>query len=124
MHFGYRESDIAMWKEYDLESDETLINASDDKKFNVKGLDTVRSSFPKSFREFTKRVLISILKQAPKNTIDKMIVDFKASMSSMPFNEIARNTAVNKIEDFDHKKDKGFRNFPPVPLATSSCYCL
>ena len=56
-------------------------------KMMVKGLDTVRSSFPTAMKEMLSKVLDDILMDVPKEQLDKFIINFKNSMKLMDFNK-------------------------------------
>jgi DNA polymerase elongation subunit (family B) len=84
----------ALDKVYDLETNQDV------NKMVVKGLDVVRSSFPKAFREFMRQLLTDILKGTPKDAIDQHILEFKASLDDRNFLDIARNTAANNISEY------------------------
>jgi DNA polymerase elongation subunit (family B) len=97
----------AMKKVYDLESGIDLEKA----KQAVKGLDTVRSSFPPAFQKIMSQCLDSILNKRDKVTLDEMILNFRATLNTMSFEEVARNTGVKNISEYDNKKVKGFQSF-------------
>lgn len=84
----------ALDKVYDLETNQDV------SKMVVKGLDVVRSSFPKAFRDFMKQMLNDILKKTPKEQLDQKILDFKASLDDLNFLDIARNTSANNISEY------------------------
>ena len=69
-------------------------------KMMVKGLDTVRSSFPIAMREMLSKVLEDILMDVPKEKLDKFIINFKNSMKLMDFNKIAIPTSVKGIKKY------------------------
>lgn len=85
----------ALNKVYDLEKN----NTPDDSSV-VKGLDVVRSSFPKEFKNFLKKVLSDVLQKAPKDRLDESILKFKESMKDMNYLDIARNTSANNISKY------------------------
>lgn len=95
----------ALDKVYDLETDQDV------SKTVFKGLDVVRSSFPKAFREFTSQLLKDILKRIPKEQIDQNILDFKMSMKTMSYLDMARNTSANNISGFVLDNAKGLRTY-------------
>ena len=66
-------------------------------KMMVKGLDTVRSSFPMAMRKMLSKLLEDILMGVPKTELDKQIINFKNSMKLMDFNKIAIPTSVKGI---------------------------
>ena len=63
-------------------------------KMMVKGLDTVRSSFPTAMKEMLSKVLEDIMMDVPKNALDKFIINFKDSMKLVSFEKIAIPTGV------------------------------
>jgi DNA polymerase elongation subunit (family B) len=67
----------------------------DKKKFEVKGIDVVRTSFPAKFRTFLEEVLKMILAKKTKEEIDKRILEFRADLKNCTVMEIAKNTSVN-----------------------------
>jgi DNA polymerase elongation subunit (family B) len=98
----------AMWKVYDLESNIPL----ETPKLKVTGLDVVRSSFPPAFQKFMSKVLDSLLNKVPKTEIDEMILQFRKDMNGMEFKEVAINTSVKNISEYDEKKEKGLQHYP------------
>lgn len=98
----------AMWKVYDLEGNYSL----DEPKLLVKGLDTVRSSFPPAFKEIMSLCLTNILEKKDVSHLNDIILKFRDDMNQMEFKQIARNTSVQNISEFDSKKAKGFKSFP------------
>lgn len=75
-------------------------------KLDVKGLDVKRSSFPKAFQKIMSDVLISILKGKEEGEITDMIMDFKHSMPSLPFIDVAKNSAVKNMSKYISKKKR------------------
>ena len=65
-------------KERDIKEDFKKVN-----KMLVKGLDTVRSSFPAAMRVMLNKLLEDILMNVPKEKLDKFIINFKNSMKLM-----------------------------------------
>jgi DNA polymerase elongation subunit (family B) len=78
----------AMLKVYSMEFNKDI----DD--LEVKGLDTVRSSYPKVFRDFMREILMDILRGINKKDLDKKIIDFKAKMKDFNVEDVAKNTSV------------------------------
>lgn len=85
----------ALDKVYDLETNQDV------NKMVVKGLDVVRSSFPKAFREFMTQMLKDILKKTPKDIIDDKVLALKQSLDGVNYLEVARNTSANNITEYD-----------------------
>ena len=84
----------ALDKVYDLETNQDV------SKMVVKGLDVVRSSFPKAFGDFMRQMLKDILKGMNKDEMDNKILEFKASLDDRSYLDIARNTAANNISEY------------------------
>ena len=79
-------------------------------KLMVKGLDTVRSSFPVAMREMLSKVLEDILMSVPKTELDKFIINFKNSMKLMDFNKIAIPIGVKGIHKYHNKNGSIFKS--------------
>jgi DNA polymerase elongation subunit (family B) len=75
-------------------------------KLDVKGLDVVRSSFPKAFQDFMARMLRDILQGKSNEAVDTELLEFKQSLSSLDVALIAKGGAVKEIS----KYDKGGKN--------------
>ena len=69
-------------------------------KLEVKVLDIVRSSFPKSFQIIMKDILIDILKGKPKTDIDEYIISFKTQLNSLVYHEIAKTSSIKDIKKY------------------------
>ena len=69
-------------------------------KLDVKGLDVVRSSFPASFANLMKTVLIDILRGKTQNELRDLIMDFKHNMNQLNIAEIAKNSAIKGLKKY------------------------
>lgn len=69
-------------------------------ELKVVGLDVVRSSFPKSFKEIMKSVLIGILKGTPQDQVDELILGFKKNLSGILFAEVAKTSSIKDINKY------------------------
>jgi DNA polymerase elongation subunit (family B) len=87
----------AMLKVYDMELKKDI------DKLEVKGLDMVRSSYPKKFREFMGEVLMDLLKSTTKKELDAKILAFKAKMKDFELQDIAKNTGVAFVSKNENK---------------------
>ena len=63
----------------------------------IKGLDVVRSSYPKKFRDFMKGILTDILRGVPNADVNNKVVEFKGKMNEFNLEDIAKNTSVKFI---------------------------
>ena len=70
-------------------------------KLEVKGLDIVRSSFPKSFQRVMKDVMIDILKSKDKNEIDEYILTFKKNLNNIMIEEVAKTSSIKDIKKYE-----------------------
>ncbi len=94
-------------------------------KLMVKGLDTVRSSFPVAMREMLSKLLEDILMDVPKEQLDKFILNFKNSMKLMDFDKIAIPTSVKGIRKYRIKDSDMFRGYKlgtPVHVKSALFY--
>jgi DNA polymerase elongation subunit (family B) len=79
-------------------------------KLDVKGLDVVRSSFPKAFQDQMSGMLKDILMGKDNEYVDTKLLAFKASMISLPVNKIAKGGAIKELSKYDNgswRKDSG-----------------
>lgn len=97
----------AMKKVYDLEGNYDI----EPYKMGIKGLDSVRSSFPPAFANLMSKALGEILNKAEKEVLDDLILKFRTAMNNMPFKDVARNTSVKDISSKEDKKEKGYTTF-------------
>lgn len=69
-------------------------------EMDVKGLEVVRSSFPKAFRAFMKEVLHDILHDAKRDQLDKKVREFKKTVNSIDTFNIMMPTGVKDMTKF------------------------
>jgi len=72
-------------------------------KLDVKGLDVVRSSFPKAFRGFMSGIIIDILNKATKQEIVDKIFDLKDSMPSLDIYDIMTISGIKELSKYQCK---------------------
>jgi DNA polymerase elongation subunit (family B) len=70
-------------------------------KLDVKGLDVVRSSFPKAFQKFMSTMLKDILMGKDNDYIDDTLLTFKKSLPTLPVNVIAKGGAIKELSKYD-----------------------
>jgi DNA polymerase elongation subunit (family B) len=81
-------------------------------KLDVKGLDVVRSSFPKAFQDFMARMLRDILQGKSNESVDNELRDFKLSLAGLDVALIAKGGAVKEISRYDKRgKNKQLGDF-------------
>lgn len=84
-----------------------MTNGAKEWKLDVKGMDVVRSNFPKAFREFMSIILIDILNISEKKIIDTKILAFREEMKTKPLFDIMFPTGVKELKKYKIKKLKG-----------------
>lgn len=84
-----------------------LTNGAKEWKLDVKGMDVIRSDFPKAFRESMSDILISILSRAPKSVIDDKVIAIREKMKTAPLLDIMSPTGVKDVSKWKTKKAKG-----------------
>lgn len=82
---------------------------------DVKGMDTVRSDFPKSFRSFLENILKSILSKKGQSDIDNMISDFKNEISKTELKAKMFPTGVRNVSKHDSKSREKFQVYKGTP---------
>ena len=68
------------------------------------GLDLMKSNMPPLYKKFGHALLIDIMSGKPKQEIDKNIVDFKTSLSKLPWSDISKPTGVKQISSYIAKR--------------------
>tara|TARA_B100000287_G_scaffold132326_1_gene124441 strand:- start:4 stop:774 length:771 start_codon:yes stop_codon:yes gene_type:complete len=96
-------------------------------KMMVKGIDTVRSNFPKACGKLLKEVLDDVLANVPKDKIDERILNFKSSMNTMPIDNISMPTGVKSLSKYVERKTKNqtfstFKSGAPVHVKSAVNY--
>ena len=97
-------------------------------EIDVKGLDFMKSNFPTLFREFFEGILNKILFGESREEIDKQILDFKNSLSTLPFEKISKPTGVKRIQKYTARGPSAdeifseFENKAPVGVKAAVRY--
>ena len=104
---------------YDLES-----NLDVDNKMKVKGLDVVRSSFPPAFRDFMNGMMKDVLNKVTKSEVDAKVLEFRNQLNGMEYTQVARNTAVKNISEYDMGNNQlgEFRKGTPAHVKAALSY--
>ena len=95
------------------------------KNMMVKGLDTVRSSFPTAMRDMLSKLLEDILMDVPKDKLDKFIINFKNSMKLMEVDKISIPTGVKNITKYITNNSNKFtthKKGTPVHVKSAIAY--
>lgn len=96
-------------------------------KVMVKGIDTVRSNFPKACGKLLKEVLDDILANVPKEKIDERILKFKTSMNALPIDSFAMPTGIRSLSKYVQPKSPGqkfttFNSGAPIHVKSAVNY--
>jgi DNA polymerase elongation subunit (family B) len=96
-------------------------------KVMVKGIDTVRSNFPKACGKLLKEVLDDILANVPKEKIDERILKFKTSMHALPIDSFAMPTGIRSLSKYVQPKSLGqkfttFNSGAPIHVKSAVNY--
>jgi len=70
-------------------------------ELEIKGLDVVRSDFPKAFQGIMTEVLWKILKFEPKDDVDTHILKFKESLDKQDIRDIMFSSSIKDIEKYN-----------------------
>jgi DNA polymerase elongation subunit (family B) len=73
-------------------------------KLDVKGMDIIRSDYPKAFKTILSDVINMILDKRTNEDINNFILDFKEKLRILPLNDIMFPTGVKGIEDYESKQ--------------------
>jgi DNA polymerase elongation subunit (family B) len=84
-----------------------MTNGAKEWKLDVKGMDVIRSDFPKAFRASMSDILISILQKAPKSVIDDKVIAIREGIKNAPILDIMSPTGVKDVGKWQTKKAKG-----------------
>lgn len=91
-------------------------------KADWKGLDVVRSDFPKAFKEHLENVLIDILHDVPRKEIDNRILDFNNKIQNVNLDLIANPTGVNKVGKYSTGKFGVRKSGTPIHVKAALSY--
>jgi len=95
-------------------------------KLDVKGLDTVRSSFPMAFREFMSEILIGILNGEDEELLSGKISHFKNKLPELGILEISKSTAVKNMTKYLPEGKQGslfnFKKSTPAHVKAAIAY--
>ena len=88
----------AILKVYDMEKNKPVKDKNGNEgKLEVKGIDTVRSSFPASFRKCAGEILDQLLRGVSKETLDEKIMKFEETIDTHSIYDLSKTTSVKFI---------------------------
>jgi hypothetical protein len=122
--FWIKKKRYAQWKTL-----ENGLKPEEGEELDIKGLDVKRSSFPTSFQELMKTVLIMILNDETELNISNVISEFKSGMKNIEPKLIAKNSAVKNMSEYDKGRREtifSFKKGSPAQVKSALFYndCL
>jgi len=66
-------------------------------ELDMKGLDLMKSNFPKIFKDFGEQLLIDVLYGKTKLYVDKKVLAFKSSIKTMDWKELLKPTGLKHL---------------------------
>jgi len=95
----------AMLKVFDMEKMKPVKDKQGNEgKLEVKGIDVVRSSFPRAFQKFASGMLNSILRNVPQAELDERIMIFEEGIAEKSIYDLCKTSSVRFISK-DEKND-------------------
>lgn len=86
-----------------------ITNGATSYKLDVKGLDVVRSNFPKKFREYMSDILMKLLNNETKENVDAAVLEFKEYLLTVKnVTEIMPASSIKKLKEYVVKRSDGF----------------
>ena len=88
----------AMLKVYDMEKLKPVKDKNGKEgKLEVKGIDTVRSSFPAAFRKFAGTVLDQLLRGVPREVLEEQIMEFEETIDTHSIFDLGKTSSVRFV---------------------------
>lgn len=67
---------------------------------DIKGLDLMKSNFPKVFKNFGEKLIKDIMFGKSKKDIDKEIIDFKYSIQNLTWKQLSKPTGLKTLDEY------------------------
>lgn len=99
----------AMLKVYDMEKQKPVKDKKGNSgKLEVKGIDTVRSSFPKAFQKLASEVLDELLRGVARDILEEKLMHFEETIDEHSIFDLSKTSSVKYIS-----RD-GLKNYNPA----------
>lgn len=99
----------AMLKVYDMEKKKPVVDKKGNVgKLEVKGIDTVRSSFPAAFKRIAAEILEKLLRSAPREELEEKLMSFEETIDTHSIFDLSKTSSVKFIS-----RD-GLKNYNPI----------
>lgn len=116
----------AMLKVFDMEKMKPVTDKKGNEgKLEVKGIDTVRSSFPAAFRKFAGEILDLLLRGTGREILDEKIMAFEEEIDNHSIFDLSKTSSANFIsrsgeENYNPKGRKPFQFIKKTPAAVKA----
>ena len=91
-------------------------------EMDVKGLDSVRSSFPKLFRKFVNNVLKAILHDKDADFLNETVIKFKDLIKTASVTDIMLPTSIKDIDKYSTNEFNKFKSATPAHVQAALNY--
>jgi DNA polymerase elongation subunit (family B) len=116
----------AMLKVYDMEKMKPVEGKNGaEGKLEVKGIDTVRSSFPKAFQKIASEVLEGMLRDVPREVLDEKIMAFEEEIDKHTIFDLSKTSSAkfvsqNGENNYNPSSRKLFQFVSGTPVAVKA----
>lgn len=76
------------------------INPDSKDALDMKGLDLMKSNFPKKFKNFGENILKSIMFGKTKSEIDNEVIDFKYKIKDLDWKIVSKPTGLKQLDEY------------------------
>ena len=110
----------AMLKVFDMEKQKPVVDKNNNiGKLEVKGIDTVRSSFPAAFKKIASETLENLLRGFPRQDLEERLLTFEETINVHPIFDLSKTSSVRFISK-DGLKNYNPKNRTPFQFITGS----
>jgi len=88
----------------------------DIEELEMKGLDIMKSNFPAYFKDFGENLIKNILFSKPKEDIDKDVMEFKNSISTVEWKKLLKPVGLKKLDEYIERKPSPGELFSKLKL--------
>ena len=85
-------------------------------ELDIKGMDVMKSNMTPLYRKFGEEILLDIMYGKTKREIDKKIIDFKNTLTALPYKSIDKPTGVRNINKYIASKPASGQIFSKLEL--------
>lgn len=112
----------AMLKVYDMEKNKAVVDKNNKVgKLEVKGIDTVRSSFPPAFKKIASEILENLLRSLPREELEERLMRFEETIDSHSIFDLSKTSSVKFIsKDGEHNYNPSNRKLFQFVLKSPS----